>query len=201
MVLNTAIEEDSTMMESMEASSSMDVNSYLKKRKAEADPKKEEGEESDGEVEECRDYEPEPKIDWLKPPDWDVESFDGVEYYSSDVVLSSDDDELVIEHNRVCKRQIIESKGFYVDPELRPGVRFGAGSLPRLNHLWLKDPKVEFVQVVRGNKSGAPRSKSYITFMAREKPDGPLVEYQAKGLLTFNGIRHPVLCRPAPPKP
>lgn len=65
-------------------------------------------------------------------------------------------------------------------------------------YLWFKGCNVEFVEVVRGNHSGAPRTKSYITFMAREKPDGPLVEYQAKGMLTFDGKRHPILCRPAP---
>ncbi|KFK24214.1 hypothetical protein AALP_AAs66070U000100, partial [Arabis alpina] len=126
MVLNTTMEEDPSLMEleSMETSSSMDVNSYLKKRKAETDPKEEEEEESDGEIEECRYYVPEPKIDMLKPPEWDVDSFDGVEYYSSEQGPSSDDDEVAIEHYRIYKRQIIESKGFYVDPELRPSRKF-----------------------------------------------------------------------------
>lgn len=64
-----------------------------------------------------------------------------------------------------------------------------------------KDPKVEFVEVVRGHYRGGPRSKSYITFMAREKPDGPLVEYQAKAMVTLDRKRHPILCRPTPPTP
>ncbi|CAL9233121.1 unnamed protein product [Arabidopsis halleri] len=58
--------------------------------------------------------------------------------------------------------------------------------------------KVSGLIVVRGNFHGGPRSKSYSTFMAREKPDGPLVEYQAKGMLTFDGKIHPILCRPSP---
>lgn len=70
-----------------------------------------------------------------------------------------------------------------------------------VNHFFLKDPKVEFVEVVRGHYRGGPRSKSYITFMAREKPDGPLVEYQAKAMVTLDRKRHPILCRPTPPTP
>ncbi|XP_048625551.1 uncharacterized protein BNAC09G00840D [Brassica napus] len=61
-----------------------------------------------------------------------------------------------------------------------------------------KDSNVEFVEVVRGNYRGGPRPKSYITFMAREKPDGPLVEYQAKAMATLDRKFHPILCRPAP---
>lgn len=65
-----------------------------------------------------------------------------------------------------------------------------------------KGSNVEFVEVVRANYRGGPRPKSYITFMAREKPDGPLVEYQAKGMATLDRKKHPILCRPAPmPKP
>lgn len=33
--------------------------------------------------------------------------------------------------------------------------------------------------------------------MAREKPDGPLVEYQAKCMLTLDGKMHPIVCRPS----
>lgn len=62
-----------------------------------------------------------------------------------------------------------------------------------------KDPKLEFVEVVRGNYRGGRRSKSYITFMAREMPYGDLVEYQAKAMVTLDLKRHPILCRRAPP--
>lgn len=59
---------------------------------------------------------------------------------------------------------------------------------------------MEFVSVVRANMSGGGRWKLYITFMAREYPNGPLVEYQAKAM-DFAGESQPplpILCRPAP---
>uniref|UniRef100_A0A0D2ZY31 Uncharacterized protein n=1 Tax=Brassica oleracea var. oleracea TaxID=109376 RepID=A0A0D2ZY31_BRAOL len=42
--------------------------------------------------------------------------------------------------------------------------------------------------------------KLYITFMAREYPDGSLVEYQAKAMDFAGGVEPPfsILCRPAP---
>jgi len=73
--------------DSMEASSSVVVSSCLKKRKAEFDPEDEE--ESNGEKEEGSDgkakiEEPKAKTDYyFKVPEWDVDSFDGLEYYSS----------------------------------------------------------------------------------------------------------------------
>jgi len=59
---------------------------------------------------------------------------------------------------------------------------------------------VEFVSFVRATTTGGGASwKVYITFMAREYPNGPLMEYQAKAM-DFVGDRSPVpiLCRPAP---
>ncbi|EOA21586.1 hypothetical protein CARUB_v10001998mg [Capsella rubella] len=143
-----------------------------------------ENEEEGSDDEEVIYAEPEAEIDMLEVPEWDVDSFDGLEYYSSpDTDYSSGDEmpypdmEKANKHYRIYKRQIIESKVC----------------------------SVEFVEVVRGNFHGGPRSKSYITFMAREKPDGPLVEYQAKSMLTLDGNVHPILCRPSPmpkfPKP
>ncbi|KAL1188355.1 hypothetical protein V5N11_031730 [Cardamine amara subsp. amara] len=189
-------------------------------------------EESDCEIEEGGDgkakiEEGEAKFDMLMAPEWDVDSFDGLEYYSSDdEPLSEDEDEEeAMEHTRIYKRQIIESKGFYVDPELRPICHYkrirpmslewkGLDDMT-YREFWeqmvyvclqkLKQDKglnVELVEVVSGNYRCGPRSKSYITFMAREKPDGPLVEYQAKSMFTFDRKLHPILCRPAPtPKP
>ncbi|EOA21754.1 hypothetical protein CARUB_v10002211mg [Capsella rubella] len=131
-------------------------------------------------------------------------------------------------HYRIYKRQIIESKGFYAEREFSLFYNYKSiFSIPLelealegktfrqfwedMVHVCLqkhkqdKDLNVEFVEVVRGNFHGGPRSKSYITFMAREKPDGPLVEYQAKSMLTLDGKMHPILCRPSPipklPKP
>ncbi|CAD5327039.1 unnamed protein product [Arabidopsis thaliana] len=117
-------------------------------------------------------------IDYLKVLEWDVDSFDGLEDYSSPEVLFSSDEEPfseeAVQHYCLFKRQMIESK----------------------------ESNVELVEIVRGYYRAGPRSKSYITFMAREKPDGPLVEYQAKCMVTLDRKRHPILCRPAPtPKP
>lgn len=59
---------------------------------------------------------------------------------------------------------------------------------------------VEFVHIVRVFKRWAAAWKSSITFMARESPNGPLVEYQAK-VVTFPGDSKapiPILCRPTP---
>ncbi|KAG7557737.1 Cystatin-related plant [Arabidopsis suecica] len=215
----------------MEGSSSMVVDSYPKKRKAEFDPEEEEEEESDGENEEPSDpkakiEEPKAETDYyLKVPEWDVDSFNGLEYYSSpEAILSSDEEPLPeegLEHYRIFKRQMIESKGFYGDPELKPYYHY-KGICPmnlelealtdkNFRQFWEemvyvclqklnqeKDSNVELVEVVRGYYRPGPRSKSYITFMAREKPDGPLVEYQAKCMVTLDRKRHPILCRPVP---
>ncbi|XP_020876487.1 uncharacterized protein LOC9308835 [Arabidopsis lyrata subsp. lyrata] len=63
--------------------------------------------------------------DIIKVPEWDVDSFDGLEYYSSpEAQLSSDeqplsDEEEALDNYRIVKRQLIESKGFYVEPGRR----------------------------------------------------------------------------------
>ncbi|KAG2333775.1 hypothetical protein Bca52824_004955 [Brassica carinata] len=62
-----------------------------------------------------------------------------------------------------------------------------------------KGTSVEVVSIVRGNLKVGGGWKLYITFMAREHPNGPLVEYQAKAM-DFAGHRKPpfpILCRPA----
>ncbi|CAN7023390.1 unnamed protein product [Brassica oleracea var. botrytis] len=187
-----------------------------------------EEEESDGEIEEDRNEESEDdKIDLLEVPEWDVDSFDGVVYTSSSEpdlpprYQPYENMENAKEHYRIYKKQLITSKGFMVDPSLRPSDRYkgikpvsfdDGGANPKtfrdyceeMAIIWLerhnqdKDSNVEFVEVVRGNYRGGPRPKSYITFMAREKPDGPLVEYQAKAMATLDRKFHPILCRPAP---
>ena len=58
---------------------------------------------------------------------------------------------------------------------------------------------VEVVSIVRGNLKPGGGWKLYITFMAREYPDGPIVEYQAKAV-DYAGHKippFPILCRPA----
>ncbi|KAG2299645.1 hypothetical protein Bca4012_011216 [Brassica carinata] len=201
----------------MEVSSAVD-DSRQRKRKAELDPE----EESDGEIEEDRieEREDDDDIDLLEVPEWDVDSFDGVVYTSSSEP-DRENMEKAINDYRTSKNQLITSKGFMVDPSLRPhylykrirpvnfdnektfkeyGEEVASVCLERHNQD--NGSNVEFVEVVRANYRGGPRPKSYITFMAREKPDGPLVEYQAKGMSTLDGKTHPILCRPAPtPKP
>ncbi|KAF8048111.1 hypothetical protein N665_2673s0002 [Sinapis alba] len=202
--------------EAMEVSSIVE-DSRQRKRKAELDP---EG-ESDGEIEEAMFEESEDdKIDPLAVPEWDVDSFDGVVYTSSSEP-DRESMEKAINDYRIHKNQLITSKGFMVDSTLRPHYLYKRISPLNFNdngfnrdycekmvsvclerHNQDKGSNVEFVEVVRANYRGGPRPVSYITFMAREKPDGPLVEYQAKGMSTLDGKTHPILCRPAPtPKP
>ncbi|ANM64263.1 Cystatin/monellin superfamily protein [Arabidopsis thaliana] len=56
---------------------------------------------------------------WFKVPEWDVDSFEGLEYNSSEYKneFSNDEDE---NQWRRFKRQLIENKGFYVERELWP---------------------------------------------------------------------------------
>ncbi|CAE6138148.1 unnamed protein product [Arabidopsis arenosa] len=172
-VAETTTERDSSKFkeaaEPMDDVSSVVVNSYLTKRKAEFDLEEEEqsvGENEEGSDEEAKMDEPEAKFDMLMAPEWDVDSFEALDGKTFREFW----EEMVY----VCLQK----------------------------HNQVKDLNVELVEVVRGNFHGGPRSKSYITFMAREKPDGPLVEYQAKSMLTLDGKIHPILCRPSPmPKP
>ncbi|XP_010455880.1 PREDICTED: uncharacterized protein LOC104737410 [Camelina sativa] len=75
------------------------------------------GENEEGSDEETKFAEPEAKIDMLEALEWDVDSFNGLEYYSSpDTDYSSDEEqpypdmEKANKHYRIYKRQIIESK-------------------------------------------------------------------------------------------
>ncbi|XP_010430900.1 PREDICTED: secreted acidic protein 2-like [Camelina sativa] len=54
---------------------------------------------------------------WWKVPEWDVDSFDGLEYDSSEYKDEFPDEEDEKEWRRF-KRQLIENKGFYVETEL-----------------------------------------------------------------------------------
>ncbi|CAL9233115.1 unnamed protein product, partial [Arabidopsis halleri] len=193
--------KETTIEDSMEASSSVVVSSCLTKRKAEFDP--EEEEESDGEIEEGKAKIEERKaggIDYLKVPEWDVDSFDGLEYYSSPEGFYGDPALRPFDHYRGIKPMGLEWEAL-TDKDFRAyWEEMVYVCLQKLNQG--KDSNVELVEVVRGYYRAGPRSKSYITFMAREKPDGPLVEYQAKCMVTIDRKRHPILCRPAPtPKP
>ncbi|XP_019096195.1 PREDICTED: uncharacterized protein LOC104764240 [Camelina sativa] len=159
---------------------------------------------------------------WWVEPEWDVDSFDGLEYDSSEEEDAMSDEELEIKWRRF-KRQLIQSKGFYVEPELMPMYSYsriravgdleqdaGGGQTYRdyfaemactclKTYNQYKGLNVEFVEVVRGAYTAGSKSKSYITCMAREEPDGPLVEYQCKAWSTFViHENYPILCRPAP---
>ncbi|XP_010438435.1 PREDICTED: uncharacterized protein LOC104722029 [Camelina sativa] len=59
---------------------------------------------------------------------------------------------------------------------------------------------VKLVEIVGATVSGGFRMKVYITFMAREDENGPLVEYQAKALryCAHRQPSVPILCRPSP---
>uniref|UniRef100_A0A1J3HAW5 Uncharacterized protein n=1 Tax=Noccaea caerulescens TaxID=107243 RepID=A0A1J3HAW5_NOCCA len=228
-------EADSRELEEATEPMEVSLDSCLKKRKAEFDPEEEEEEEEEEEIEGATEeriveLSESDETDPMAVPEWDVDSFDGLEYYSSpEPELSSDEQpyenmENAHEHYRIFKRQLIDSKGFMVDPRLRPsygykGIRplslegewakritfceeMVSVCLQKYNQEKAKGCSVEFVKVVRINYRAGPRPKSYITFMAREKPDGDLVEYQAKAMATLDGKKHPILCRPAPiPKP
>ncbi|KAG7576168.1 Cystatin-related plant, partial [Arabidopsis thaliana x Arabidopsis arenosa] len=204
---------------------------FLAKR--ETDPA-EEIEESDYEVDESGDEEEESdsefsysgetliiKPKWWVEPEWDLDSFDCLEYDSSEEEdeMSNEEDE---QKWRRFKRQLIESKGFYVEPELMPMYNYSrfkpVGDLERsaghgqtyreffaeMACLCLKTfnqykgLNVEFVEVLRGAFTAGSKSKVYISFMAKEKPDWPLVEYQCKVCCTVvRNVNYPILCRPA----
>lgn len=59
---------------------------------------------------------------------------------------------------------------------------------------------LELVNVLRATESGGSKWKLYITFMAREYHEGPLVEYQAKVIKFLGDLKppFPILCRPSP---
>ncbi|CAN8274416.1 unnamed protein product [Cochlearia groenlandica] len=220
--------QEAAAADPMEFSSSV-FNPCLKKRKAEFDPEPEEEEqEEEEEEEEEKPKSKEAEFDIVtEPPEWDVDSFDGLEYVSSssptEVLLSdekSSNDEEAMASYRFSKRQIIESKGFYLDPERKLICRYKGIKPMNLDKIALRgktyreywqemvhlciqkhnqeknSPPLEFVEVVRGNyRAGGARARSYITFMAREKPGERPVEYQAKCMCTVDGKRHPILCR------
>ncbi|KAF2613943.1 hypothetical protein F2Q70_00007531 [Brassica cretica] len=113
-----------------------------------------------------------PRINYLNmqdpEPEWDADSFDGYECYDSDDRKSfSDDDEY--EEFRQFKIQAWKNKG----------------------------TTVKFLSIVRGNLKVGGGWKLYINFMAREYPNGPLVEYQAKAMDFGGKPPFPILCRPA----
>ncbi|KAG7602543.1 hypothetical protein AtNW77_Chr5g0101111 [Arabidopsis thaliana] len=164
----------------------------------------------------CGDY----KVieDLPKPdPEWDVDSFDGLEYESDPELRARFANDNAYMEYREVRIQALENRGFLPDPfnfidaiqnldgpayDNMTNREYLAGRasscVKKLNDL--KAKTVEFVSIVRATTTGGGASwKVYITFMAREYPNGPLMEYQAKAM-DFVGDRSPVpiLCRPAP---
>lgn len=88
--------------EPMEVSSSVVVNSEIEQGSDEK-PKIDEAEAEIPEI--------------LQAPEWDVDSFDGLEYYSSaEEELSSplSDEDVAVEHYNIDKRHLIDSKVYHL---------------------------------------------------------------------------------------
>ncbi|CAH8372555.1 unnamed protein product [Eruca vesicaria subsp. sativa] len=159
-----------------------------------------------------------PRINYLSmqdpEPEWDVDSFDGYECYDSEDRKSFSDEEY--EEFRQFKIQAWKNRGFFeedpfrfifpltdleepwIDMTTREYLAYIASlCVKKLNEE--KGSTVEVVCIVRGNLKVGGGWKLYITFMAREFPSGPLVEYQAKAMDFAGGKKppFPILCRPA----
>ncbi|CAN7140905.1 hypothetical protein BRARA_J01833 [Brassica rapa] len=150
-------------------------------------------------------------------PEWDVDSYEGREYESDPDHRELFSDEERYEQYRLDKRKAFHSKGFIYIPlsgsypikdleEIGYDNKTTREKMTNLTNLCIKKlnetkgKTVEFVHIVRVFKRWAAAWKSSITFMARESPNGPLVEYQAK-VVTFPGdckAPIPILCRPSP---
>ncbi|XP_010492646.1 PREDICTED: uncharacterized protein LOC104770001 [Camelina sativa] len=173
--------------------------------------------ESEGEVEDGMDYRGLEDVEESEP-EWDVDSFDGREYESDAEIRDSFANENDYMEYREERIQALEDRGFLPDPfnyigaiQNLDGPAYGnmtnreylAGlasmCVKKLNEV--KGKTVEFDSIVRATtNAGGASWKLYITFMAREYPSGPLVEYQAKAMNFVGQSRDPVpiLCRPAP---
>ncbi|KAF3547103.1 hypothetical protein DY000_02000705 [Brassica cretica] len=140
-----------------------------------------------------------PRINYLNiqdpEPEWDKDSFDGYECYDPEDRKSFSNDEEYEEFRefkfQAWKNKKHDHKGIF------DGYCFLI-CVKKLNEE--KGTSVEFVSIVRGNLKAGGGWKLYITFMAREYPDGSLVEYQAKAMDFAGGVEPPfsILCRPAP---
>ncbi|XP_056853445.1 uncharacterized protein LOC130502680 [Raphanus sativus] len=158
-----------------------------------------------------------PRINYLNmqdpEPEWDVDSFDGYECYDSEDRKSFSDEE-EYEEFRVFKIQTWKNRGFFEKDPFR-----SIFPLTDLEEPWTtmttreyfadiaslcvkklneeKGTTVEVVSIVRGNLKVGDGWKLYITFMAREYTNGPLVEYQAKAMDFGAKPPFPILCRAA----
>ncbi|WZZ38491.1 uncharacterized protein BNAC03G08220D [Brassica napus] len=155
-------------------------------------------------------------------PEWDKDSYDGYELvFDSDGREGFSNDEDYKEF-RDYKTKAWKNRGFLEDPfrsvypildlddlwsdRVNVSRRQYLANIASLCVKKLNEEKrlsVEVVSIVRANLKARGGFKLYITFMAREHQDGPLVEYQAKAMDFAGGIKppFPILCRPASSMP
>uniref|UniRef100_M4CQA0 Cystatin domain-containing protein n=1 Tax=Brassica campestris TaxID=3711 RepID=M4CQA0_BRACM len=155
-------------------------------------------------------------------PEWDKDSYDGYELvFDSDGREGFPNDEEYQEF-REYKTKAWKNRGFLEDPfrsiypildledlwsdRVKVSRRQYLANIASLCVKKLNEEKgssVEVVSIVRSNLKAGGGFKLYITFMAREHPDGPLVEYQAKAMDFAGGIKppFPILCIPASSMP
>ncbi|CAL9230612.1 unnamed protein product [Arabidopsis halleri] len=187
----------------------------------------EEDKEDDGDTEDDGDYDSDDgytvfrgmrfKYVPEKEPEWDVDSYDGRECESDPEDRKHFTSEDMYNEYRLDKREIFESKGFIPDyangiypfGDLEASAGENRTNRDELTHLAslcfkklneYKGKCVELVSIERATVSGGARWKIYITCMAREYENGPLVEYQAK-VMRYAGNYEPpfpILCRPSP---
>ncbi|KAL0888873.1 hypothetical protein Bca101_012856 [Brassica carinata] len=134
-------------------------------------------------------------------PQWDVDSYDGREYESDpeDSKLFSDEEEY--EQYRLERRRAFDNlEALVYDNVTNRELMTDLANLcvKKLNET--KEKTVELVDIVRVIVLGGGTRKAYITFMARESLNGPLVEYQAKVVTYAKNLKppFPIICRPSP---
>ncbi|CAH8358692.1 unnamed protein product [Eruca vesicaria subsp. sativa] len=153
-------------------------------------------------------------------PEWDVDSYEGREYESDPDHSEMFSDDECYQQYRLNKREAFHNKGFIYEPmsgcyplddleeigydnttTREKKTKLANLCIKKLNET--KGKTVELVNIVRVFVRWVAAWKTSITFMARESPNGPLVEYQAK-VVTFPGdckAPIPILCRPNPINP
>ncbi|XP_018449903.1 uncharacterized protein LOC108821361 [Raphanus sativus] len=147
---------------------------------------------------------------------WDVDSFDSDYESPSEEATDSDEFEL-----RRYMRHLYESRGFLLDKGMVPRNLLQGWRCLNLDAIFkkpnitgreymetmaqvaidkynqTKNKTVTLDHIVRVVIMMIAGVKAYITFMARETPDGELVEYQAKAeIKVWQTKIHPILCRP-----
>ncbi|XP_010482408.1 PREDICTED: uncharacterized protein LOC104761066 isoform X2 [Camelina sativa] len=216
MSMDLCLSTEPEVMQTMDASFT-DLSSLCgQKRKAEtilpADEEEEEEEES-GKGEEESNSESDDQV-------WGFDSFDGSDYESPEEPPA---DEKEFEFRRYA-RHYHESQGFKVDDDMIPkslhrrhgglrGVDLDAHYVEPLTgrdymeimanvaiakYNQVEKKTVTLDRIVRAVDNLATSIKAYITFMAKESPQGELVEYQAKAeRKPWQRNIHPIFCRPS----